>query len=88
MVRSEELAEAWVCGDFFMMIANPHDAAARLQHYGKKCDQHLSRVRLSHLLASRGLRVDAVDLGSEIDELVKTSFEGGAPPERETAAGS
>jgi hypothetical protein len=58
-----------------MPIANRQSAAERLRHYGRKCDQHLSRVRLSHLLALDGLRIDAAGLALHINDLVRASFE-------------
>jgi hypothetical protein len=58
-----------------MLIANREGAAERLRHYGRKCEQHLSRVRLSHLLALGGLRIDALDLESPFNALVRASFQ-------------
>ena len=66
-----------------MLIANREGAAERLRYYGRKCDQHLSRVRLSHVLASHSPEIDVAQLESSINELVRASFEEAQPDLRD-----
>jgi hypothetical protein len=51
------------------------ECAGRLRYYGKKCEQHLSRVRLSHLLALRGAHIDAPAPDSGVDKLTRAAFD-------------
>ena len=51
------------------------ECADRLRYYGRKCEQHLSRGRLSHLLALRGIRGQTPASDSEVQELVRASFD-------------
>jgi hypothetical protein len=62
-----------------MMLTDQPGAAERLRHYGRKCDQHLNRVRLSHLLATAGLRGDNTYLESRTNELIRESFDDAEP---------
>jgi len=46
----------------------------RLSRYGRKCREHLSRVRLSHQIALRALSRDSVEFDQELEPLVQASF--------------
>jgi hypothetical protein len=61
------------------MVVTQADCIDRLWYYGSKCDQHLSRIRLSHLLALRAVRVEALGLDSELEQVVRDSFESSEP---------
>jgi hypothetical protein len=66
-----------------MLIGNPDGSTEKLRHYGTKCDQHLSRVRLSHRLALDGSRIDVPKVQAGINELARASFDEVQPDRRE-----
>ena len=50
------------------------DFAERVKHYDTKCRQHLSRVRLSHMLALGALQLKEVPSDEERDDLIRASL--------------
>ena len=51
---------------------------ARLQHYGRHCEEHLSRVRLSHSIALAAVQADDGTWGRRYGDVAAKSF--GADP--------
>jgi hypothetical protein len=47
----------------------------RVRYYGTKCRQHLSRVRLSHVLALRAVESEQSRSDQEVEDLIRASFE-------------
>jgi hypothetical protein len=56
-----------------------YECASRLRHYGDKCQQHLNRVRLSHLIALTSLAAGASSWSDEQRDLAEASFDGKSP---------
>lgn len=54
---------------------NINECAERLRYYGEKCAQHLNRGRLSHVLALRGVCLDAPSLQSKFQNLIRASYD-------------
>jgi hypothetical protein len=54
---------------------NPSACRERPRHYGKKCQQHLTRVRLSHVLSSDALERDTQRDDVRINDLIRISFD-------------
>src|SRR6266404_8185250 len=60
------------------------DFAERVMHYDTKCRQHLSRVRLSHVLALGALRWEQVRSDQKYEDLIRSSFGNGTQDVFET----
>lgn len=51
-----------------------HSCEERLRYYGAKCEQHLNRMRLSHVLALSAVNADVSLLGPSAEHLLDDAF--------------
>lgn len=52
-----------------------HACAQRIEHYGRKCEQHLNRDRLSHLLSLAAVETGRTSADARVGKLIRASFD-------------